>query len=291
MKPHLLKVSVEPAHSFSVRKDVRTNINNHWHYHPEVELVYFHKGAGTQFVGDNIKKFNAGEIVLVGSNLPHYWKFDSTTETEENNKEPVSTVVHFFENFWGDTFLQLPESKPLRSLLDHARRGISVSGAEADKTGKMIERLHHEEGLNRVIALIQCLLTIANCQNTTVLSSPGFNYEFSHSENRRINAIYNYTLNNFHQKISLEAIAGIAGMVPNSFCRYFKSRTAKTYSQFLLEIRIGHACKLLMDNNMSIKQLCYESGFNNFSCFHKSFKRITGRTPQWYQKEYLEKRA
>jgi AraC-like DNA-binding protein len=117
----------------------------------------------------------------------------------------------------------------------------------------------------------------------------GFQSNFSPAENERINAIYDYTLKHFGQKIALEEIASVAGLVPNSFCRYFKSRAGKPFSQFLIEIRIGYACKLLLDGRMSVKQLCYESGFNNFSCFHKHFKAITGKSPLDYQKAYANK--
>ncbi|RZK52417.1 MAG: AraC family transcriptional regulator, partial [Pedobacter sp.] len=103
----------------------------------------------------------------------------------------------------------------------------------------------------------------------------------------RINAIYEYSIANFKNKIPLEEIAAIAGISTHSFCRYFKSRTRKTYSQFLIEIKVGHACKLLIENKLSIKQLCYESGFNNFASFHKYFKLITGKSPLVYQKEFI----
>jgi transcriptional regulator GlxA family with amidase domain len=119
------------------------------------------------------------------------------------------------------------------------------------------------------------------------LSSIGFRHDFSEFESDRINAIYDHTFSRFAQKIPLEEVAAVAGLVPNSFCRYFKSRTGKTYSQFVTEIRVGHACKLLIDNRISIKQLCFESGFNNFTSFHKQFKMITGKSPQHYQKEHL----
>jgi transcriptional regulator GlxA family with amidase domain len=107
------------------------------------------------------------------------------------------------------------------------------------------------------------------------------------SEKDRINDIYEYSLRNFKGKIQLEEIASIANISPNSFCRYFKSRTRKTYSQFLIELRVGRACKLLIENNLSIKQLCFESGFNNFTSFHKYFKQITGKSPLSYQKEFM----
>jgi len=205
MKPQLLKVPNVQAYSFSIRQDKMTNINNRWHYHPEIELVHFHKGFGTQFVGDHIKRFFPDEIVLVGS-------------------------------------------KP-----------------------------------ERIMVLMKILNAIYRSEKFTILSSVGFQNTLLDSENDRIDDIYEFTFNNFHKKIYLDQVAGISGLVPNSFCRYFKSRTGKTYLQFLTEIRVGHACKLLKDDNINIKEVCYESGFLNFSCFHRRFKEITSQSPHNYR--------
>ncbi len=286
MKPKLLKVPKTPTHSFSVREDRDPFINNRWHYHSEVELIYFHEGSGTQFVGDDIKRFHSGDIILVGSNLPHYWRYDEGYFKGDKDWPVHSTVIHFSENFWGDPFLDLPETKPIRSLLERARRGILVTEKEGAAIQMGIEKMRGSDGVGRIIALIECLSAFAGSDRLTFLSSIGFRQDFSEFESDRINAIYDYTFRRFSQKIYLEEVAAVAGLVPNSFCRYFKSRTGKTYSQFLTEIRIGHACKLLIDNRISIKQLCFESGFNNFTCFHKQFKTITGKSPQHYQKEH-----
>ncbi len=297
MKPQLLKVPKIPAHSFSVREDRDPFINNRWHYHAEVELIFFHQGTGTQFVGDHIKRFQPGDIILVGSNLPHYWRFDDVaagtapvpagSHPTPASPGPVhSTVIHFSENFWGPSFLDLPETKAIRSLLEKARRGILVSAKEEEKIAALIEKVRGAEGVGRIISLIECLSAFASSDNWQMLSSIGFQPDFSESENDRINAIYDYTFRHFTQQIYLDEVAAVVGLVPNSFCRYFKSRTGKTYTQFVTEIRIGHACKLLLDNRISIKQLCFESGFNNFTCFHKNFRLITGKTPQLYLKEH-----
>ena len=286
MKPKLLKVPKTPAHSFSVREDRDPFINNRWHYHSEVELIYFHQGSGTQFVGDHIKRFHAGDIILVGSNLPHYWRYDEAYFKGDQDHPVHSTVIHFSENFWGDPFLDLPETKPIRSLLDRARRGILVTEKQGRKIPEGIRKIRRSDGVERIVALIECLSAFAGSDRLTLLSSIGFRQDFSEFESERINAIYDYTLQRFAQKIYLEEVAAVAGLVPNSFCRYFKSRTGKTYSQFVTEIRVGYACKLLIDNRISIKQLCFESGFNNFTCFHKNFKMITGKSPQHYQKEH-----
>jgi len=289
MKAQLLKVLTGPVYSFSVRQDKMPNINNRWHYHPEVELIHFHKGAGTQFVGDHIKRFGAGDIVLVGSNLPHYWHYDDSYFQDTHQELPFSTAIHFTETFWGDRFINLPENKPLKALLEKAKRGIFLSSQANHLIVECIEKIHHAEGPFRIIYLMECLLAMAHSPDAQVLSSIGFQINFSLAENERINAIYDYTLKHFQQKIALKEIASVAGLGPSSFCRYFKSRAGKSFSQFLTEIRIGYACKLLLDGQMSVKQICYQSGFNNFTCFHKNFKTINGKSPLDFQKSYVNK--
>lgn len=287
MRPQLLKVSTGPRHSFSVRRDLVPYVNNRWHYHPEIELIHFKKGEGTQFIGDSIKRFKSGDIVLVGAHLPHYWRFDDLYFEEDTRLQADIRVAHFCENFWGEQFLHLPENINIKTVLEKARRGLQITGKTRQQVAELLERLLHTDGSERIIILMEALNTIADCKQLTTLSSIGFKHDLVDAENDRVNAIYEYSLKNYKRKIQLEEIAAVANISPNSFCRYFKSRTRKTYSQFLIEIRVGQACKLLIENNLSIKQLCYESGFNNFTSFHKYFKMITGKSPLSYQKEFM----
>lgn len=288
MKPLLLKVSSGPAHSFSVRHDVLPDINNRWHCHPELELIYFKKGSGTQFIGDSIKQFKAGDMVLVGSNLPHYWRFDDAYFQLDENVKVEMIVVHFCENFWGDQFLQLPENKLIKVLLERSKRGLQISDETKDKVAGLLAAMLDTDGADRIIMLLKALNTIATSTPVNYLTSIGFKYDHNESENDRLNNIYEYSVRNFRKKIYLDEIAEIAGVSSNSFCRYFKSKTRKTYSQFIIEIKVGYACKLLIENKLNIKQLCYDSGFNNFSTFHKHFKQVTGKSPLMYQKEFTK---
>lgn len=287
MRPQLLKVSKEPQHSFSVRRDLVPYVNNRWHYHAEVELIHFKKGEGTQFIGDSIKQFKTGDVVLVGSNLPHYWRFNDCYFEENAEVAADVRVAHFCEDFWGSRFLELPENLHIRSVLDKAKRGLQVTGKTRQKVAELLDCLLTTTDNHRIILLMEALNVIASCKQLETLSSIGFKYDLVEDEKDRINAIYDYSLKNFKRPIQLDEIAGVANISPNSFCRYFKSRTRKTYSQFLIEIRVGHACRLLIENNLSIKQLCYESGFNNFTSFHKYFKQITSKSPLTYQKEFM----
>ena len=284
MKPQLLKVATDLIHSFSARRDCIADVNSHWHYHPEVELIYFEKGSGMQFIGDSIQTFKSGDVMLVGSNVPHYWRFDTTAETV--NEVDVK-VVHFKEDFWGSDFLQLPENKELLAILQQAKLGIQVLGEERQAIAQLISQVVASHGSRKIICLMEALLAIQSCKEKKNLVSIGFKYHFQASEKDRIHAIYEYTIANFKEKISLTTIAAIAGISTNSFCKYFKSRSKKTYSTFLNEIRVSHACKLLIAGDMNVKQVCYESGFYNFASFHQYFKSITGKSPLQYQKSYV----
>ncbi|SKB55634.1 AraC-type DNA-binding protein [Parapedobacter luteus] len=289
MKPQLLKVSTGPAHSFSARRDTVPYVNNRWHYHREIELIHFEKGRGTQFVGDSIRNFASGDVVLIGSNLPHYWSFDSNYFDPSSREEADIRVVHFNDDFWGTDFLDLPENTGIKQLLQTGKQGIAVSGPARQCVQRLLADLLGSEGPKRILLLMEALTAIAYSKDIQLLSSVGFNPHFQRGEKDRINNIYDFALKHFKQRIALHEVAEVAGMSSNAFCRYFKSRTGKTFSQFLIEIRVGHACKLLIENNMNVKQICYESGFHNFAGFHKYFKQITGKSPLNYQRAYLTK--
>jgi len=287
MKPQLLKVSSDQVNSFSARRDLMPNINNWWHYHPEIELVFFKKGNGMQFIGDSIRPFSTGDIVLVGPNLPHYWQFDNSYFSDDASVTADVSVIHFNELFWGELFLNLPENKSIRDTLERSRRGIYISKTGNDPIGSLIEQIIYAPGSRKIILLMEVLTAIGDCKGSHRMASIGFGHNFNESEKDRINAIYNYSITNFKSNISLNEISQVAHISPNSFCKFFKSRSGKTFSQFIHELRIGHACKLLIENKLTIKEVCYESGFNNFSSFHKYFRAFKSQTPLAYQKSFL----
>lgn len=171
--------------------------------------------------------------------------------------------------------------------MDNAKRGIQIKGKAKESIGILLGCILQSEGSSKIIHLMEALMTIGNCKHVSQLSSIVFQHNFEELDKDRINAIYEYSLRNFKTAIKLEEISAIANISPNSFCRFFKSRTRKTYTLFINEIRVGNACKLLIENKINVKQICYESGFNNFASFHKFFKLITGKSPLHYQKEFL----
>ncbi len=289
MRPQLLKVVPSPDNSFMVRRDRVPHINNRWHYHKELELIHFKCGSGTQFIGDDTRRFKSGDVILVGKDLPHYWRFDDHFFSDGSIESADIHVAHFCENFCGDSFFLLPENKGLKTLLERSQRGLQVEGNARRKIAEILDQLLHATGTKKILLLVEALYILSTAEEEIhELSSIGFKGNAQECDGDRINAIIDYSIKRFKKGIALEEISGIANLSSNAFCRYFKSKTRKTYSRFLIELKVGHACKMLIENKQSIKQICYESGFNNSASFHKYFKIITGKSPRCYQKEFIK---
>jgi AraC-like DNA-binding protein len=291
MKPHLLKIPREDEHSFSVRYDIVSHFYNKWHYHPELELVYIIEASGRQFIGDSIHHFKNNDLILLGSNLPHLWRCDEKFLVKNSNLKVEAVIVHFLPECFGSEFFKLPENKALLRLFQKAQMGVRIKNQSRDQVTALMRQLVHAKNSERIILLLQILQIIAHSRQTKTICSEGLTFQYSASEAERLNTIYQYILNNFTKQITLDQIAAIAHLTPNGFCRYFKSRIKKTFSSFLLEVRIGHACKLLAESDMPVASICYECGFNNFSNFNRHFKFIAGRTPLNHRKYYQEIRG
>jgi AraC-like DNA-binding protein len=291
MKPHLLKIPKEAEHSFSVRYDMVSHFYNKWHYHPELELVYIIEASGRQFIGDSIHHFKNNDLILVGSNLPHLWRCDEKFMEKGSKLKVEAVIIHFLPDCFGSEFFKMPENKFLLNLFQKAQMGVRIKDQSRDLVSDLMRRLVTAKNSERIILLLQILETIAHSDQTRTICSEGLSFQYSHSEAERLNTIYQHILNNFSKQLTLEQIAKIAHLTPNGFCRYFKSRIKKPFSKFLLEVRIGHACKLLAETEKSVAEICYESGFNNFSNFNRHFKGIAGRTPLNHRKYYQEIRG
>lgn len=288
MKPILRKVDTGHNYSFSVREDIFPYLYNHWHYHPEVELTLIRKGTGIRLVGDSVEQFEDNDLVLIGAGLPHYWRSDAIYFKNEPGIQVEAIAIHFREDCWGRDFLEMPEFMAVKKLLQEARRGVEITGKTKKLLIPSMESILKAKNARRVIVLLDMLQLLAASKEIKTLSSAGFSKSYDHSNTDRINEIYNYTFNNFQKELSIKEIAAAVNISPNSFCRYFKTRTLKTYWQFLLEVRIGYACKLLIDDKMSVARICYDCGFNNLSNFNRHFKHMIGMSPLQYSKTYLQ---
>ncbi|WP_044173055.1 AraC family transcriptional regulator [Flectobacillus major] len=288
MKPLFRKVQVMPEQSFSIRQDIVAYFYSHWHYHPELEIVHIHAGTGMLLVGDGVSNYREDDLIFIGSNAPHFFRSDPHYFEQSMDLQSRSTVIHFDANFWGEGFLKMPEAVVLNDLFIRARKGLLIRGEARDEIGVLMASMLDATSIDRVILLLKVLRRMANASDVQELSKTDDSATLDEQNTKRIDQIYSFSLNNFTREITLEEVAEVANISVNSFCRYFKTHTRKTYFQFLLELRIGHACKLLAEEKLSISQVAYESGFNNLSHFNRSFKAIMQLKPQQYQKLYRQ---
>lgn len=280
MKPIFLKI--ESANSYTIREQLVAHVSSKYYYHPQVELVCFEKSDGMCIIGDKVHIIKEGDIFLLGSNLPHLFRND---EKFLNKKFKVRIIVlHFLPEFWGKHFMELPDMKSIRTLLKKAERGIRIEGRSKTKVGELMKNMLQANGPDRIILLLQALSLIAKSKENSMLLPIGFHTAIDSENEERINDVYSYTLQHFHRKIHTREIAGIAFLSEHSFCRYFKNKTGKTYTHFVHEIRIKHACKLLSESRLSISQIISECGFINYANFFRYFKQLTGKTPAEFQK-------
>jgi AraC-like DNA-binding protein len=287
MKPHYHKVPKNLENSFSLRKDVSANFESTWHYHPELELHYTKKGEGLRFIGDNISNFNSDEMLLLGENLPHTWKSHDAYLHPQSKLEVETMVMHFLPDCLGQEFLSLPEAFALTQLFKKAKNGLLIQGDTKRKLLSLLEAAHQAENLNRIALFISILSTLSETSEYEPITSAHAFYQSNQLETDRLNQIYTYTLKNYMNKISLAEIASLSCLSITSFCRYFKLMTNKTYTDFLSEIRISYACKLLIENKeLTIESISTETGFNNASNFFRQFKKTIGLTPKAYRKKY-----
>ena len=253
--------------------------NYDWHYHPEIELVYVNGGAGKRQIGSHLSYYRDGDLILIGSNLPHCGFTDKFT----GNKS--ETVIQMKADFLGNDFFSIPEMKKIQTLLETAKSGIAFHGLTKKKVGEKMEVIEYQTDFQRLMGILNIFNELGNSEEYTILNAEGFTMQTEVKENDRINMVFNHVKTNFKEEITLEQIADLVSMTIPSFCRYFKKITGKTFVQFVNEYRLVHASKLLAEHSMSITEVCFESGFNNFSHFNKSFKAFTGQNPSEYRNQ------
>lgn len=287
MKPHFHKVPVKSQTSFSIRHDQNSGFGTLWHYHPELELHYLVKGRGVRLIGDNISNFSDGELILLGQNLPHTWRVE---EGKEAGSKVEVIIIHFLPDCLGSDLLHLPEAYLIPKLYERAKKGLVIHGKAKEQIAELMNNAVHAENLDRLIALLSILKILAETQELeSITSSAHAFYKSNDSETLRLNKVYEFTLANYKRDISLSDVASIAHLGITSFCRYFKLMTNKTYNDFLVEIRISHACRALIEDRISTEVICFECGFNNVSNFYRHFKKVTNMTPMEYKRKYLYK--
>jgi len=260
-----------------------------WHFHPEYEILYVIKGFGRSFVADNIEEFRSGDLALLGSNLPHFWKSDESFHVEENNKKVKYIVVQFSNEFFKEAISEYPEFYLIKELLERSARGLRFSKSFSEKAKRKLFKLVRSTGFERTLILLELLQFLAKTEDYQLLAGELYQAEKHNFTSDRMTKVMHYLNATYLKKVELEKVADVANLHPAAFCRFFKEKSGKSLSEFVNDMRISYACRLIIEDKMTVSQICYESGFNNLSNFNRTFKKQTGFTPTNYFMEFNKK--
>lgn len=257
-----------------------------WHFHNEYELLYVIDGFGTSYVADSIEPFQSGDLALMGSNLPHFWKSDESYYNESSKRNVKYIVIQFPSDFFKDQISKYPEFQLIGDLFERSSQGIRFLPEFAKGISRKIIRITKSSGMERIVLLMQLLQKLAETKDYVLLAGEYYNQDKLEMGNDRLTKVLHYIGTRYQHKIELEKVAEMANLHPSAFCRFFKEKTGKSLIEYVNDMRVGYACKLIIENRQSISQVCFESGFNNLSNFNRTFKKQTGFTPSGYYEEF-----
>jgi len=285
MRPQLHKLLISPDSSFVCKEWECNYFDKPWHFHKEYELVLIEKTEGTRFIGDSVSFFGDGDLVLIGPNIPHLYR---NSEDYYNNKKLVakSIFIHFTDDFLGKHFFDLPEMKLVRRLLNRSSLGLEIQGKANKYVRNRLYEMVDEPPIKRLMKLLDILVYISTSKDLSNVLTRGFTASNS-ADTDKIDMVFQYIMENFKNEIYVEEISKKLNMSIASFSRYFKLHTRKTFTNYVTEIRIGHACRLLMEGNYNTAEISYLSGFENQSNFYRHFKKYTGIIPKEYKNRFL----
>lgn len=253
-----------------------------FHSHPELELVYVKESFGKRIIGNSVANFESGDLVFLGSDIPHVWLNDEIYY--HNNKlKAKAIVVYFNKDIFGPAFYELKEAQKINTLFEKAKKGLSITGKTNKLIAKKLEKLVAKQDFEVIIGLFEILSLLSATTDFDFINNETYTPTNDSFKKDRLSDVYQYVKENYKKEISLDEVAQIANLTPTSFCRMFKSKTKKNFIEYLNEIRISNACKLLIETDMSVSEIAYECGYKTVSNFNKLFKKNTTNTPKEYQ--------
>ena len=266
-----------------VQVDQSQMFYNQLHQHAELQLSLILKGQGKLVVGDSIHQFTMGDFFVIGANCPHLFQ----SEQMDGNVKMIS--LFFTRESFGSDFFDLADIEEIHSFFNIAKDGFQLM-SNTKVVRDIMLKFPDSDKLTCFINLLNLLKILCEVDKK-VLTNFVYSKKISSSEGQRMQVIFDFVINNFQNKIALETVAELAFMTPNAFCRFFKNRTNKTFFQFLIELRIEHACQLLVDTNLSIAAISEQSGFNSISNFNRKFKSLKGLSPSQYMNQKIPRLA
>ncbi len=259
-----------------------------WHYHPEYELVLVTESYGQRFIGNAVAPFNAGDLSFIGANVPHVYTNDKAFYNGTARSEARSIVIHFSEASIGADFLSLPQMQPVQNLLQRSKRGMDIVGETRKDIAEKMHMMLDAEAMEQLYLLLDILKTLATTADYRYISETEIAGRYNvHTE--RLRAVIDWTMQNFTRNIPLAEVAAIAAMTRTSFCRYFKQTTKRNFSDFVAELRLNHAAKLLRERGDNIVLIGLDCGYDNVTLFNRQFKAYYKQTPKEYRRQFLQK--
>lgn len=268
--------------AFRIQLDRLSFLYDKLHQHPETQIMFIEKGEGTLIAGDYVGRFSSGSLFLIGSNQPHVFRSDDIYYKPKSKLQVNSISIYFDERYAGESFWQLDELQKVYHFLLQSGVGYRILGKTQSLLIQLIKEMVPLKGINKLIQFMQMLKVLSESKDLIPLSVTQARTNLTVAEGKRMNDILQFTFHQSYRKIKIEEVAEIANLSAEAFCRYFKVRTRKTYTNFLNEVRVSNACKMLIEKRKSIQEICYDSGFANLSHFNRTFKKVTGKTPKGY---------
>ncbi len=291
MKPLLNDVNYLLSNELLYIKEIKTSfLRENVHFHNAYEIALILKGKGKRIVGDNIDYFSDNDIVLIGPNLPHVTSNHRLYNSAKKINDLSAIVVYFNPNWFTQNILTSSDFTKINQLIDKMSRGVEVLGNTKKKVTNSLKELKSLQGLGKVIKLWEVLYLISESEEYKCLASESYSSNPMQQQTDRLDKVHQYVKNRYADLIKLADISAVVNMTPSSFCKYFKSNTGKTFTDYINEVRIGQACKLLYNFEMTISEVCYSCGYNNLTNFNRNFKRYTKRTPSEYRMELTFKK-
>ncbi|MCU0471021.1 MAG: AraC family transcriptional regulator [Arcicella sp.] len=253
----------------------------HYHYHPEYEIVCVFEGTGRRHVGNHLSNYTDGDLVLIGSNLPHAGFGYGAIGTHEE------VVIQFTEDFLGKDFFAKPEMELIKKLFLRAKQGLCFQGETRTKIAEKFRQIPTLSHFERLVELLNILQGLANSKEFILLNPVDFHYNFSHKDQERLSKVYKFVEENYTQEIDIKEVADMCNLTVPAFCNYFKKNVNQTFTDFTNEFRINQACKMLLDGD-EIMDICYKCGFNNVSYFGRVFKQIKGKNPSQFRRLFAK---
>lgn len=247
--------------------------------HEDYELTVLFNCSGKRIVGNSIHNFYREDMFLLGPNLPHSLIVDDPDESH-------AVCIHFTEDSFGQDFFNTPQNANIRKLLSRASLGCNFYGPEVAGIKERIRNIKNQVHFHQMMCFLDILFTLSNVKEYSILCSPGYHPSSKKKEAKRISLVNDYILENFTNKLTLKELSDLINVSPATFCRLFKKSMNKNFSEFMVEVRVGHACKLLMDSDLSITEVCYLSGYNHMTHFTQKFKQLMGKTPKAYRDHF-----